>query len=241
MSVEIALATALGALIGSFVSGLAGFAFGLVALTLWLHVLAPTLAAPLVVACSLAVQLLALPSLWRAIQPGRVWPFVVCGLIGVPLGSFLLGILDAALFRRVLGGFLLAYGGIMLFLPPMSPFARAGRLADGAVGLSGGVLGGLAGLSGALPTLWCGLRGWDKDAQRAVYQPFNIAIHVATLLAHGRDGYLNEEFGWGFLVCLPALGLGGWLGIKLYRRIDDARFRRIVLWLLIISGATLLI
>lgn len=241
MSVEIALATALGALVGSFVSGLAGFAFGLVALGLWLHVLAPTLAAPLVVACSLAVQLLALPSIWRAVQPGRVWPFVLCGLIGVPLGSFLLGYLDAGLFRRALGGFLLAYGAIMLFLPPMAPFARAGRLADGGVGFTGGVLGGLSGLSGALPTLWCGLRGWDKDAQRAVYQPFNIAIHVATLLAHGRDGYLDAEFGLGFLVCLPALALGGWLGLKLYRRIDDARFRRVVLWLLALSGAALVI
>jgi uncharacterized membrane protein YfcA len=141
----------------------------------------------------------------------------------------------------VLGGFLLVYGTVMLFMPPMALFTRAGRVADGGVGFIGGVFGGLSGLSGALPTLWCGLRGWDKDAQRAVYQPFNIAIHVATLLAHGRDGYLNGEFGRGFLVCLPALALGGWLDTKLYRRIDDARFRRIVLWLLTLSGATLLI
>jgi hypothetical protein len=241
MSVEIALATALGALLGSFVSGLAGFAFGLIALGIWLHVLTPTLAAPLVVGCSLAVQLLSIPALWRAIQPARLWPFVLGGVVGVPLGSFLLGHLDAGLFRRVLGGFLLAYGAVMLILPPMAPFARAGRPADGAVGLIGGIMGGLAGLSGALPTVWCGLRGWTKDEQRAIYQPFNIAVHATTLAAHWNDGYLDRDFALGFLVCLPALAFGGWLGLGLYRRIDDARFRRVVLWLLLISGATLMV
>src|SRR5262245_62008959 len=111
---------AIGALIGSVVSGLAGFAFGLVTLGLWLHAIEPTLAAPLVVACSLAVQFMGIRALWHAISWQRVWPFVLAGLIGVPVGSYLLGHLDAALFRHILGGFLLTYASVMLFLPPMA-------------------------------------------------------------------------------------------------------------------------
>ena len=38
------------------------------------------------------------------------------------------------------------------------------------------------GLSGALPTIWCGLKGWGKDAQRAVFQPFNLAVLSFALL-----------------------------------------------------------
>jgi uncharacterized membrane protein YfcA len=35
--------------------------------------------------------------------------------------------------------------------------------------------------------------------------------------------------------------MGAWLGIAIYRRIDDAQFRRIVLVLLAVSGATLIV
>ena len=39
-----------------------------------------------------------------------------------------------------------------------------GKIADAMIGLGGGVMGGLAGLSGPFPTIWSGLRGWEKDA-----------------------------------------------------------------------------
>ncbi|MBM3598294.1 MAG: sulfite exporter TauE/SafE family protein [Alphaproteobacteria bacterium] len=241
MSLAALGAVAFGALFGSIVSGLAGFAFGLVTLGFWLHAIEPTLAAPLVVSCSLVVQLMNVRALWHAVRWERVLPFVLAGLLGVPIGSYLLGHIDAALFRRILGAFLLIYSGISLFLPPMAPAARAGRLADGAVGLAGGVMGGLSGLSGALPTMWSGLRGWSKDEQRAVYQPFNICMHVATMLTYLKDGFLDRDFAVSFLIALPALGAGGWLGIRLYRRVDEVQFRRIVLWLLLISGGVLLL
>jgi hypothetical protein len=32
-------------------------------------------------------------------------------------------------------------------------------LADGGIGLIGGMMGGLGGLNGPAPTLWCSLRG----------------------------------------------------------------------------------
>jgi uncharacterized protein len=43
------------------------------------------------------------------------------------------------------------------------------------------------------------------------------------------------------LIGLPALGLGTWAGLKLFGKLDDAMFRRVVLALLLISGASLLI
>jgi len=241
VTVTLALGLALGALIGSFVSGLAGFAFGLVALTIWLNLVEPGLTGALVVACSLAEQLMAVHALRHAAELDRNWPMVIGGLLGVPLGVVLLGYVDAPMFRRLLGGFLVIYAAISLFVPPVSPFARAGPLADGTIGGVGGVMGGLAGLCGAVPTLWCGLRGWTKDEQRAVYQPFNAAIHVATLIAYAWAGRLDRNFGLALLICLPGLALGGWLGILLYRRIEDARFRRLVLWLLLASGGMMLI
>ena len=44
-----------------------------------------------------------------------------------------------------------------------------------------------------------------------------------------------------FLVGLPALALGTWAGLRLFGKLDDQAFRRVVLVLLLVSGASLLI
>ena len=75
-----------GAVAGGFVSGLAGFGTALIALGVWLNVLPPGIAGTLVIICSVVSQTAALPSLWRTIDFKLVWPFLVGGLLGVPIG-----------------------------------------------------------------------------------------------------------------------------------------------------------
>src|SRR5256885_14961116 len=75
-----------GALAGGFVSGLAGFGTALMALGIWLYVLPPSLAVPLVLICSVIAQASTLPSMWKSFDLSLVWPFLIGGLIGVPLG-----------------------------------------------------------------------------------------------------------------------------------------------------------
>jgi uncharacterized membrane protein YfcA len=44
-----------------------------------------------------------------------------------------------------------------------------------------------------------------------------------------------------FLVGLPALLAGTWLGLRLFGRLDEPAFRKIVLVLLLASGAVLIV
>lgn len=110
---------------------------------------------------------------------------------------------------------------------------------DGLIGFGGGTLGGVAGLSGPLPTIWCSMRGWSADAQRGVYQPFNLAILATALFVHFAQGILTEQV-WGFaLACLPATILGAYLGVRMYGRVNERQFRILVLLLLLASGIVL--
>lgn len=59
------------------------------ALGIWLYVLPPSIAVPLVLICSVVAQTSTLPSLWRSFDLRLVWPFVIGGLAGVPLGTML--------------------------------------------------------------------------------------------------------------------------------------------------------
>ena len=228
-----------GALLGGFVSGLTGFGTGMVALGLWLHVVDPLLAAPLVVICSIIGQVRTLPLLRRSLKLGRVWPFLAGGLPGVPLGVLVLDYVTAETFRIGVGAFLVIYTSVMLLSGRLPVITWGGRSADAVVGFGGGVLGGVAGLSGPLPTIWCGLKGWSKDEQRAVFQSFNLTILVFALAAQAMGGVLTAEVGKLTLFCLPGTLIGVWIGMRTYGRVDDRGFRLIVLWLLFASGATL--
>ena len=102
-----------------------------------------------------------------------------------------------------------------------------------------GILGGLTGLAGILTTVWCGLRGWRKDEQRAV--PTGWRCHIRHEWAVARcERPRSSDTIWFFVIGLPVLFVETW-GLKLYRHSDEAGFRRIVLILLLLSGTALFV
>ena len=230
----------LGALSGGFVSGLAGFGTGMVAVGIWLHALPPTIAATLVIICSVVAQLQTIPAIWHAIQPRRVLPFIIPGLIGVPIGSQLLNTLDPNAFRFGMGLFLLGFSTFTLIIGTGLKITWGGRRADGLIGLAGGLLGGLTGLSGPLPTLWAAIRGWNKEQRRSLFQAYNLSILATALLSHTLTGRLTAEVGWATIAALPGTLAGAWLGSRVYRRLSDRHFHNTILYLLAFSGLTLL-
>ena len=141
--------------------------------------------------------------------------------------------------KVLLGIVLVGYTGVMLGLRRFPTTAWGGKVADGMVGFGGGALGGLAGLSGPLPTIWCGLRGWSAAAQRAVYQPYNLIILAIVLCTYIAQGTMTPEIWRLALICAPATILGAFLGIRTYGKVNDQQFRKLVLWLLLASGMVL--
>ena len=235
-----ALVVTAGALAGGFVSGLAGFGTGLIALGFWLHVIDPAPAATLVAVCSVASQAQTMPTVWHAVDRRRVLPMVVAGLLGVPVGTMLLSKLDPQVFRFSVGVLLIAFSGFMLLGRVQPRFVWGGRTADSVVGFAGGILGGLTGLSGPLPTVWATLRGWSKDQRRGVFQVFNLAILGAVVVWHVLSGLLTAELVRLTIVALPGTFAGAWLGVHAYRRLSDKRSHEVLLGLLGISGLALI-
>lgn len=230
------LAVLAGGFAGGFVNGLTGFGTGLAAMNIWLQVMLPIVASPLVVICSLVGQLQSLPKIWHAIVWSRVIPFILGGLIGVPVGTWLLPLVSAQAFKAMIGGFLVIYCSFMLASSRTYRIQAGGRIADGVVGVLGGVMGGISGISGAIPSLWAGLRGWGKDERRGVFQAFNIAILIVAFATQAISGYMTHEVGRMALFALPGTVLGVWIGRKIYDRLGQTGFDRIVMIVLLISG-----
>ncbi len=236
---QTALIVLAGAFAGGFVSGLAGFGTGLIALGFWLHVLAPGTASTLVVVCSVLSQIQTIPVIWHAIDRARIWPMLIAGLLGVPLGTHFLARVDPSAFRLCIGLFLLTFSLFMLLGRVRTRLVWGGRVADAGIGFLGGIMGGLAGLSGPLPTIWATLRGWGKDERRSVFQTFNLTVLLAALVSHALSGFLTAELGKAALIALPGTVIGSWLGVRAYGKLSDHVFHKTVLCLLGASGMIL--
>jgi uncharacterized membrane protein YfcA len=128
----------------------------------------------------------------------------------------------------------------MLLAHRLPRIVAGGRWADGAVGLLGGVMGGIGGFSGVLPSLWVTLRGWDKDLQRGVIQNFSLAALAATLAGYVASGLATPDMWPKLAVVVPALLLPSLLGARIYHGLSPAAFRRVVLVLLSVAGLAMI-
>jgi uncharacterized membrane protein YfcA len=234
------LVVTVGIFAGAVVSGLMGFAFSAVAGAILLHVLPPTDAVPLMMACSIIPQFSSLVALRRSLKWGGSSLLIIGGVLGILPALYLLQHIDAGAFRTVFGIFLIIYAGSMLLRPA---FARvevsSGRLRDAFVGFGGGLIGGLTAMPGALPVIWCDLRGMPKDQQRGLVQPYIVAMQLLALTLMFCRHCISRETLLSVTVNLLALAAGTAIGLVMFRRIDDAQFRRILLGVLLLAGVTL--
>jgi uncharacterized membrane protein YfcA len=229
------LATFLAAL----VTGVAGFAFGLIASAIWLHVVTPAQSAALIAAYAILIQGATLWKVCHALQLPRLLPFVLGAVVSIPLGALWLNWAAPAQTRAFVGAVLVLFSAYNLVRPSL-PAVSGGAAADAIVGILSGFFSGSTGLAGIPIIIWATLRRWSKDEQRAIFQPVIVAIFVMTLVWFGGTGAVTTEAVRLFLVGLPAVLIGTWLGLKLYGKLDETAFRTVVLVLLLVSGLTLL-
>jgi uncharacterized membrane protein YfcA len=227
------------AFVGGFASGLAGFAMGFVVSGIWLHILTPVQTTALIVGYGLLTQGYGVWKLRHALAWKSIAPFIVGGLIGVPIGTMLLTYLNPAYLRSGVGVLLVIYGAYGLAQPALKPLPSNG-LSDTSIGLANGILAGLTGLPGFIITVWCQLRGWKKDVQRAIFQPVMLTAILANVVSLGVAGAITAEILRLYLIGLPAMVTGLWVGFKLYGKLDDASFRKVILVLLLIAGLGLM-
>jgi uncharacterized membrane protein YfcA len=206
---------------------------------IWLHILTPIQTTALIVGYGLLTQGYGVWKLRHALAWKSIAPFIVGGLIGVPFGTMLLTYLNPAYLRSGVGVLLVIYGAYGLAQPALKPLP-SNRLSDTSIGLANGILADLTGLPGFIITVWCQLRGWKKDVQRAIFQPVMLAAILANVVSLGVAGAITADILRLYLIGLPAMVAGLWVGFKLYGKLDDAAFRKVMLVLLLVAGLGLM-
>ncbi|NNE24509.1 MAG: sulfite exporter TauE/SafE family protein [Rhizobiales bacterium] len=238
LSWEMAMFVA-GGFAGGLTIGVAGFGAGPVLLAVWLHILPPAIAAPVLALCVSVGQVQSFLVVKKAFSWPRFWPFLAGGLLGVPAGAAVLLYVSGDLLSRMIGGFLVVYAVVFLMTRSTAHFKRGGRPADAAAGFGAGVACGAASIPGPPMNIWCSLRGWSKDVQRATFQPFNITVVLVGAIIYAWNGLVTANVIWLALIAVPAIAAGTRLGIMAYHLFDERQYRQLLLYTLLVSGVTL--
>jgi len=224
---------------GAFVSGLAGFAFSAVAGAILLRIFQPLEAVPLMMACSIGVQAANLWALRRNIEWRGSGLLIVGGALGIPIAIYLLQNTDTYLLRVGFGLFVSLYAGYMLFRPSFTYLgATASKRLITLIGFGGGLIGGLTAMPGAIPTIWCDMRGMPKSDQRGLVQPFIAIMQLFALAILLQRHSLSSKVVVDLAISLPALFAGSMLGMVAFRSVNEVAFRRIIV-VLLFSGVSL--
>lgn len=241
MSAELIVYLLAGAAAGGFVNGLAGFGTALLSLGIWLQVLPPWQAVAIAAAMSVVNGF---QGVWivRHHLKGKVdrlARFLLPAFIGVPLGAAALGVVSATALKLTIAGFMILYGVFFTLRRSLPQIHHPTPIIDALIGFFGGILGGVASLSGVLPTMWCAMRPWSKGEIRAVLQPFNVAILAVATILFAWHGYYTHDTLMLMLLAVPATLISGQIGIAVFHRLTDHQFRKLLVWLLFAFGTIL--
>ncbi|RYF40616.1 MAG: sulfite exporter TauE/SafE family protein, partial [Comamonadaceae bacterium] len=139
------------------------------------------------------------------------------------------------------GALLVLWCPAMLLTSRLPRITAGGRIANALAGSMGGMMAAIGGFAGIIPTLWCTLRGYERDVQRAIIQNFNLAMLTVTFVTYIATGLISRDTLPMLALVIPAMLVPSLLGARLYIGISDLAFRRIVLGLLTASGVALLV
>ena len=216
------------------VQGLAGFGFSQFALPLLLLVMGSLDLIPVMVILSLFLNIFLVYELRKYVQLKRIWPLMLGGALGIPFGTYLLLITDTSIIKLFIGIIIIIFGLALLF--EIRKTVKNEKLAMAPIGFMGGILNGCVSMSGPPLIIFFSNQEMDKQVFRANLIAFFMFINLATLPVFLFAGLLTIEVITTSGVLLPGMVLGAFIGSRLALKIDDGRFKKLTMILILIMA-----
>lgn len=217
-------------LTAAVIRGYSGFGFAMVAVTGMSLVIPPALVVPVVLLLEVVASIQLLPQVWRDISWASLRCLFVGSVAAIPLGVFLLASLPETPMRvgisiLVLATAILLARGFALKRMPGCKFTLW-------VGVLCGVFNGAAAIGGPPAILFYLSSPAGIAVSRASIIVYFLGIDLLTLAMAAYRQLVTVQALYLAAACLVPLFAGIALGSRIFQRIDQALFRRNVLYLL---------
>lgn len=222
-----------------FIQGLTSFGFALIAMPFLARIIPLQQAVPIVVILSLCTNLMVIIDARRHIDLKKIWILIVSSLLAAPLGTYLLLFLDEHILKSFTGIFIILIA-LLLLLGKSFPVKNE-KLAFVPVGIISGLLNGSISMSGPPVALFLSNQKVDKNTFRANITAYGIILNIITICTYAYSGMLTKQVFSYSLWLIPSMLIGVFIGIKAIKKLNDNLFRRLALWVIILSGIWTLI
>ncbi len=233
-------------IIGSFalffaglIQGLTGFGFALISVPILSIILPPKVVVPAVLIYGTILNLIILINTRKWVKLKKIWPLLVFGILGMPLGTYMLLVFDVKVLKIFIGAVIIIFSAV-LFKGFKREIKRE-RFFFAPIGFVSGLLNGSITMSGPPVVLFFTNQGLAKNAFRANLVAYFFALNLATISAFVIGDLITLQVIKLVVYLLPGLFLGVIAGIRLVNRVKDELFRKITLIIVMVAGVFLII
>jgi len=218
------------------VRGFGGFGAGLIMVPTLSLLVDPLLAVPLVVLMEAVAGIQLVPGALRDFRLRTIAPLGVAACLAIPFGSGLLARLDATAMRIGISLVVLAF--VALLASGWRYRKTPTVLPSTVTGLTSGLLTGSAGVGGP-PVILFLLSGPDAaSTTRANLICYFAITQLWALGSYVAHGLLTTTTLWHALLLTPVFLLAAHLGTRMFGRVSETLFRRLVLSFLTVIAVT---
>ncbi len=233
MDIIILICFAIGA---SFVQRTTGFGFGIFIMTVLPYIMpsygeATTLSGGLALLTSLMLTI----KYHKLIDWKKLLPILITFIIVSCLAVRLLGILSTETLHKILGVTLILASIYFWFfsnkirIKPNIPTQTS-------LGTLSGFMGGLFGMQGPPAVLYFLSVSKTKEEYTAIAQAYFLIGNVMMTFSRAYNGFLTQKVLISWLIGIPSIIIGTWIGGIAYRRLSLPLLRKIVYAYIGISG-----
>lgn len=215
--------------------GVSGFGSILLCLPLLAIFLDIKIVIPLAALFGLSISTILLTQLWKHMEWKKIYPLFLGAFPGVPVGVFFLKKLDKGPIHWILGIMLISYSLYSLFLRSSSKGIKEQWAYP--FGFFSGYLGGALGASGPPVIVYTSLQTWSKDKIKVTLQGFFLVLGTTVVFFHAINGLTTLTVLRFFLVGLPLLIAGTYVGSFFYGKMAEEGYKRTMFILLAFLGA----
>ena len=233
------LLTALAIFVGSLVLVTAGFGIAIGSSPIMLLTVDPQSTVIVINTVSLLIFVLMIYQNKDHINYKEMTVPVIFGLLGVPVGIYILANSNAATLRISIASLIIFLGISLAFDPSFSAIRHKYTLWGAAFLVS--VMITSTGIGGPIMAVAVLARNWDRDSIRGSLPYYYIFIETAAVIGYViTDLFDSERLILTGISVFPAL-LGFWLASILVNKINQTYYRNLILGIVICAGTVILI
>ena len=219
-------------LVASVVQAVTGFGFSLVAVPLLALIIGPVPAVVAATTASMVISVAVVRDDWHFIRWRATTIFTVAGIVGMPLGLYVINQVSA----RTLTGLMAVAMLVSSVLVATGATLKSTAVTDSAVGVTSGIMLTSTGLNG--PPLVVSMQAMQMAPRpfRGTLSAVFLGQGVAAIALLATAGRVTDQAGIAALVAVPMLVAGWLIGNRVFHRIDPVVFRRVVLVMLFVTA-----